>query len=108
MTALFDSNGTHEVKRSTSFAGKDFIISLNADNTLSFREKGRRTEFRVHLSACHNLAIIDEAMQQYYKAKELYESRKKLGFKRMRVPKKPAVHEIFSPKYAEALRRKIS
>lgn len=108
MTPLLDSKGTHEVKRSAYIGRAEFIIGLHADGTISFRQKGKRTEYRTSFGSAKNLAIIEQAMRDYEEKQKRYTERKKAGAKRIKQPRKPQLHHIFSPKYTHALKTKIS
>lgn len=81
-----------------------FIVTLNPDSTITFREKGKRTRYSCHLNAAFNCSIISFAQDDYDARMEKYEEKKKYGAKRLRKPKRPSLAGIFSPSYHAAIK----
>ena len=106
MTNIFDSKGTHEVSRVMPINGRDFVVTLRADSTITIREKGKRFTTVTSLYAIRNLGIISSARDVYDKAMKEYERKKSLGAKRLRKPRMPKYSEIFSNDFSEAIKRR--
>jgi len=97
-----------ETSRAYRQGQKTFIVTLNPDATITFREKGKRTRFTASLAGCYNLAMITQAEQNYKERMENYNRRKKLGVKGIRCPKRPTLADMFNPKYRRVINRTIS
>lgn len=83
--------------------GKSFevIATLEPGDFLSFRGKGLKKEFCIHLAHCLNLAEIMQANEDYNKAMREYKTKKKAGIKNLRRPKMR--HYPYSKIYFKAL-----
>lgn len=70
--------------------GRPIIVELNPDETLSFRVKGTKTRFSMHITSAFELAKVNTIIQRHNNKMECYKTDKKLGLKRKK-PKQPHV-----------------
>ena len=70
--------------------GRPIIVELNPDETISFRVKGTKTRFTMHLTSAFELAKVNTIVQKHNDKMERYKTDKKLGMKRKK-PKAPFI-----------------
>lgn len=67
-------------------------VTLHPGDILEFREHKRRKTFEIHLGDCFTLAVASSIMKQYKEDLNEYHRKKKQGYKRLRMPRKPGMH----------------
>lgn len=72
--------------------GRPIIVSLNPEETISFRVKGTKTKYTVHFSNVFTLAKVVELELMYRSKVENYKLRKAAGL-RTKKPKRPSLME---------------
>lgn len=66
-----------------------YIITLQPNGMISFREKGRKTKHSAYLLHVLDLAIKTGMQQEYITRLKDYNLKKNAGYKRLRKPRKP-------------------
>jgi hypothetical protein len=82
-------------------AGRDvgrIIVSLEAGDLITFRQKGKRTRYTVPLQAVMNLALMNHLVGRYQAEIDNYNSGR-----RKKRPRKPTI-SIFNPMLLKALK----
>ena len=70
--------------------GRPLVVTINPEETISFRVKGTKTKYTVHLINVFSLAKIVEMEQMYKEKMEQYKLRKNAGL-RTRKPRRPVM-----------------
>lgn len=91
------------VKREIRIGTIPYIVTLENDLSLSFREKGRKTTFSATLASCYNLAMISTILKEYNNRLTTYNTRKKNGVKYLKKPRKPFIQKAFNPIYSQVI-----
>lgn len=81
-------------------SGRPLVITIHPGDTIEFREHGRRTTYEVSLHDCAKLAMIKTLMDNYQQDLQMYNQKKKAGYKRIKKPRKPSLYA-----FNEILRR---
>ncbi len=68
--------------------GEAQIIEITPDHCISFRSKGKRTRYTVHLGKIFQLALMQKLIDEYQHKMGKYNERKSLGLRAIK-PKKP-------------------
>jgi hypothetical protein len=84
---LAPSNVTRELV-STGHKNRPLICSLEMGDYLTFRAKGTRTKYTIHLKNVYYLAMMKYIQERYEKKLEKYKDRKAAGLRAVR-PSKP-------------------
>lgn len=96
---------TRELIARGNIGGRDIgtvIVTIEAPDMITFRMKGKRLRYTTSLHNCMTLAFVNFLMSNYRERVDLYESKRKAGYKVKR-PNKPNVG-IFSPVILKALK----
>ena len=75
--------------------GKTLMIELNDMQEITFREKGRKTRYHLHLLKAYRLSIICAILDEYQEKMTEYKIKRKSGVLRLRKPQKPSL-TVFS------------
>lgn len=90
---------------STDRKGKPIIVSLEAGDMISFRTKGKRSEFRIYLGHCLAMAQLLTWNEQYQQKLKIYNEKKKAGYRNLKKPKRSQAP--FNEMYYKILNRAI-
>lgn len=82
--------------------GKTIIVELVPGDVIAFREKGKKTSYSVSLHNAKLLALMNFMQQDYLTKMEIFERKRKAGYKRLRKPKRPSL-SMFSSYYQHIL-----
>lgn len=85
-----------ETTRLTDRKGRLVIVTLGADEVLTFRSKGLRRSYSIYLGHCLALAQSHTVEHEYRDALEEYVRLKKAGRQFLRRPRRPTLPFNFS------------
>ena len=102
---------TKDVRRETiipaRIAGRQMtrpmIVTMHPGDTISFREKGKRTVYEVSLHSCATLALVNYIQAKHKKDMDTYKVKRKNGCSRLRKPKVPNF-SVFGKSFQLALK----
>ena len=80
---------TRELRVTTDRAGRSLIATLNPDETIEFRPKGKKTRYEIPLGFVYLKAMEYYLNKKYKEDMKKYELDKKLGVRRRKKPSKP-------------------
>jgi hypothetical protein len=94
-----------ELIASGNIAGKNLgmvIATIEPPDMITFRMKGRRIKYTVSLHNCMTLAFANYLQEHYRFRMEMYDKKKKDGWK-VKKPRKPNIM-VFNPVILKALK----
>jgi|GEM_PF-2608466 hypothetical protein len=83
------------------YRNRPVAVTLKPGDLISFRIKGTRVNYEMSLQAAYVLAMIVHGDKYYNEQIEDYKKKKKAGYKRLRIPRRPKFP--VSPVYFKAL-----
>lgn len=71
--------------------GRALLVELLPGDRIAFRLKGKRTRYETSLHSVFVLALMEQIHSKYREDLELYDYRRKAGYKGLRRPRKPTL-----------------
>jgi hypothetical protein len=69
--------------------GRPLVVSLNPEETISFRVKGTRKVYSAHIQNVFSLALMITTQNEYLDKLALYNQKKKAGYRHIKKPRQP-------------------